>query len=63
MKYLGELHYCLSLEVWRNVGQTFVSQGKYVREVLKKFKMDRCKVYYVPMQQNTKLTVMMVRRR
>jgi hypothetical protein len=50
MKDHGELHYCLGLEVWRNVGQTFVSQGKYVREVLKKFKMDRCKVSYVPMQ-------------
>jgi hypothetical protein len=32
-----------------------VSQGKYVREVLKKFKMDQCKVSYVPMQQNMKL--------
>jgi hypothetical protein len=40
MNDLGELHYFLGLEVWRNVGQTFVSQGKYVREVLKKFKMD-----------------------
>jgi hypothetical protein len=55
MKDLGELHYCLGLEVWRNVGQTFVSQGKYVREVLKKFKMDQCKVSFVPMQQNVKL--------
>jgi hypothetical protein len=24
MKCLGELHYCLGLEVWKNVGQTFV---------------------------------------
>jgi protein associated with RNAse G/E len=55
MKDLGELHYCLGLKVWRNVGQTFVSQGKYVREVLKKFKMDQCKVSYAPMQQNMKL--------
>jgi protein associated with RNAse G/E len=55
MKDLGELHYCLGLEVWRNVGQTFVSRGKYVREVLKRFKMDQCKVSYVPMQQNRKL--------
>ena len=55
MKNLGELHYCLGLEVWKNVGQTFVSQGKYVREVLKKFKMNQCKVSYVPMQQNKKL--------
>jgi hypothetical protein len=49
IKDLVELHYYLGLEVWRNVGQTFVSQGKYVKEVLKKFKMDECKVSYVPM--------------
>ena len=30
MKDLGELHYCLGLKVWRNVGKTFVSQAKYV---------------------------------
>jgi hypothetical protein len=55
MKDLGELHYCLGLEVWRNVGQTFVTQGKYVRELLRKFRMDQCKVVSVPMQQNLKL--------
>jgi hypothetical protein len=55
MKDLGELHYCLGLEVWRNVGQTFVSQGKYVIEVLKRFKIDHCIGSYVPMQQNMKL--------
>jgi hypothetical protein len=43
MKDLGELHYCLGLEVWRNAGQTFVWHSKYVREVLKRFKMDECK--------------------
>jgi hypothetical protein len=56
MKDLGELHYCLGLEVWRNAGQTFVCQSKYVREVLKRFKMDQCKYSIVPMQQNVKLS-------
>jgi hypothetical protein len=56
MKDLCELHYCLGLEVWRNVGQTFVCQSKYVREVLKIFKMDQCKYYIVPMQHNVKLS-------
>jgi hypothetical protein len=56
MKYLGELHYCLGLEVLRNAGQTFVCQSKYVREVLKIFKMDQCKSSIVPMQQNVKLS-------
>jgi hypothetical protein len=56
MKDLGELHYCLGLEVWRNPGQNFVCQSKYVREVLKKFKIDKCKSSIVPMQQNVKLS-------
>jgi len=38
MKDLGELHYCLGLELWRDDGRNFVSWGKYVRELLKKFK-------------------------
>jgi hypothetical protein len=56
MKDLGELHYCLGLEAWRNAGQTFVCQNKYVREVLKRFKMDRCMSSTVLMQQNVKLS-------
>jgi hypothetical protein len=56
MKDLGELHYCLGLEVWINAGQTFVCQSKYVKEVLKRFKMDQCKYSIFPMQQNVKLS-------
>jgi len=55
MKDLDELNYCLVLEFWRDVSQTFVSQGKYVRELLKKFKIDQCKDLFVPMKQNMKL--------
>jgi hypothetical protein len=50
MKDLGELHYCLVLEVWRNLGQTIVCQSKYIREILKRFKMDQYKSSIVPMQ-------------
>ena len=56
MKDLGELHYCLGLEVWRNAGQTFVCQSKYVKDILKIFQMDRCKSSIVPMQHNVKLS-------
>jgi hypothetical protein len=56
MKDLGELHYFLGLEVWRNAVQTFVSQSNYVRYVLKIFKMDNFKSFVVPMQQNVKLS-------
>jgi hypothetical protein len=54
MKYLGELHYCPGLEVWRNVRPTFDCQSKYVREVLKRIKMDECKYSIAPMQENVK---------
>jgi hypothetical protein len=56
MKNLGELHYYLGLEVWRNVGQFFFCQSKYIKEILKIFKMDQCKSSSVPMQQNVKLS-------
>ena len=36
-KDLGELHYCLGLEDWRDFDHNFVTQGKYVMELLKKF--------------------------
>eukprot|EP00253_Pinus_taeda_P004089 PITA_04089 len=55
MKDLGELHYCLGLEVWRDFGQTFLSQCKYVRSLLEKFIMDQCKAATVPLQHNIKL--------
>jgi len=55
MKDLGSLHYCLGLEVWRDSRKTFLTQGKYVRGLLKKFKMEQCKTTLVPLQQNLKL--------
>jgi hypothetical protein len=56
IKDLGELHYHLGLEVWRNAGQTFVCQSKYIREILKIFKVDQCKSSTIPMQQSVKLS-------
>jgi len=35
MKDLGDLHYCLGLEVWKESGQTFLTQGKYARTLWK----------------------------
>ena len=57
MKDLGELHYCLGLEVWRDLGQTFSSQGKYLKSLLNFFKMDQCKVAFVPLHRNNKFQV------
>ena len=55
MKDLGELRYCLGLEIWRDSGQTFLSQGKYVRVLLEIFRMDQRKNVVVPLQKNIKL--------
>lgn len=55
MKHLGELKYYLGLEIWRDSGKTFLSQEKYVKGILERFRMDQCKPAAVPLQQNIKL--------
>ena len=55
MKDLGELRYCMGLEIWRDSGQNFLSQGNYVRGLLERFRMDQCKAATIPLQQNIKL--------
>eukprot|EP00253_Pinus_taeda_P016688 PITA_16688 len=49
MKDLGLLHYFLGLEIWQRSGGLFVSQGKYAREILEKFKMHGCKPVDTPL--------------
>ena len=56
MKDLGNLHYCLGLEVWNDSGQTFLTQGKHVRSLLEKFRMEQCRSAATPLQQNLKLS-------
>eukprot|EP00253_Pinus_taeda_P007893 PITA_07893 len=56
MKDLGSLHYCLGLEVFRDTGQTFLTQGKYAKNLLEKFGMDQCRTTATPLQQNLKLS-------
>jgi transposase InsO family protein len=55
MKDLGELHYCLGLEVWKQSGKTMITQSKYVKEILNRFNMSDCKVSTIPLEQNVKL--------
>eukprot|EP00253_Pinus_taeda_P020255 PITA_20255 len=56
MKDLGDLHCCLGLEVWKDSGQTFLTQGKYARTLLERFRMEQCKTTATPLQQNLKLS-------
>ena len=43
MKDMGLLHYFLSLEIWQRDGDLFLSQGKYAKEILRKFHMEGIK--------------------
>ena len=62
MKDLGELHYYLGLEVWREAGKTMVTQSNYVREILNRFNMSDCKVSTILLEQNVKYAVKMDQR-
>jgi len=56
MKDLGEIHYCLGLEIWSEVGKTMVTQRKYTRDILKRFNMSESKAMPTPLEQNVKLS-------
>ena len=56
LKDLGELHYCLGPEIWREDGKTMVIQRNYTREILKRFNMHECKEASTPLEQNVKLS-------
>ena len=55
MKDLGIMHYFLGMEVWKNANEFFLGQGKYVVEILKRFKMIDCKAMATPMASNLNL--------
>src|SRR5882762_8331607 len=55
MKYLGLMHYFLSLEVWQSSEEIFLNHGKYAVEILKRFNMLECKFMATPMDSNLKL--------
>ena len=49
MKDLDMMHYFLGIEVWQNVDGISMGEGKYVVEILKRFKMMDCKAMTTPM--------------
>jgi hypothetical protein len=55
MKGLGMMHYFLGLEVWQKLDEIFLYQGKYVVEIMKRFKMMDCKAIPASMVTNMKL--------
>ena len=59
MTDLGLMRYFLGIEVKQTQDGMFMSQQKYATDILKKFKMDRCKPVDTPIEVGTKLSKMM----
>jgi hypothetical protein len=55
MSLLGELSFFIGLQIHQNNQLIFISQTKYIREILKRFGMEDCKPVITPMQTNCKL--------
>ena len=55
MSMIGELSYFLGLQIKQMKNGTFVSQGKYIKDMLKKFGMNDAKSISTPMGTNGNL--------
>jgi len=55
IKDLGLMRYFLSIQVKQSLRKIFISQEKYVANILKKFNMLECKPVASPMTANEKL--------
>jgi hypothetical protein len=55
MSLLGELSFFLGLQICQRNQGIFISQTKYIREILKRFRMEDCKLVTTPMQTSCKL--------
>jgi hypothetical protein len=56
MSLLGELSFFLGLHIYQSNQGIFISQTKYIREILKRFGMEDCKPIITPMQTSYKLS-------
>jgi hypothetical protein len=52
---IGELSYFLGLQIKQLKNGTFVNQGKYIKDMLKKFGMEDAKCISTPMETNRTL--------
>ena len=57
MSLLGELTYFLGLQISQQEKGIFIFQAKYIKEMLKKFKMEYCKPILTPMVTGCKLSI------
>jgi hypothetical protein len=56
MSLLGELSFFMGLRICQSNQGIFISQTKYIREMLKRFRMEDCKPVITPMQTSCKLS-------
>jgi hypothetical protein len=56
MSLLGELSFFPGLQICQSNQGIFISQTKYIREMLKRFKMEDCKPVITPMKTSCKLS-------
>eukprot|EP00253_Pinus_taeda_P026180 PITA_26180 len=56
MTDLGLLHYCLGIEVWQTENNIFLSQSKYAKNLVDRFRMQDCKPPTTPMEPGLKLS-------
>ena len=55
MSMMGELNFFLGLQVKQLKEGTFINQGKYIRDLLKKYEMEEAKEKNTPMGTSIKL--------
>jgi hypothetical protein len=55
MSMIGELSYFLGLQIKQMKNGTFVSQGKYIKDMIKKFRLQDAKLMSTPMGTNGSL--------
>lgn len=56
MSMLGELSFFLGLQIHQTEKGIFISQTKYIREMLKRFRMEDCHLVSIPMVTGCKLS-------
>jgi hypothetical protein len=56
MSMIGELSFFLGLQITQRSDGIFISQGKYLREMLKRFQMEDSKPVGTPMVTGCKLS-------
>jgi hypothetical protein len=56
MSLLGGLSFFLGLHIFQRNQGIFISQTKYIREMLKRFRMEDCKPVNTPMKTSCKLS-------